>query len=549
LLVSLLQAFALFCAGCGVLAFWVDQGQGDRFALAAAALTVCCGWPAKVVWANNLDNGLALVYMPTLACLLRAAAATPYRAALLAGGAAAALAYTYVECAALVLLGSAVVALPGLPAARPAWGTWARAGGVLVLTAACLLAPARHSLLRFGRDVADGVRREAPPGQGLFKHLLTPAEAPAAAFGLGAAYVEAPSPAAGYAYAAGLSALLALGLAVSLRRRSWGLPAALALFASGGLYLLLGRRYDYGAYKFLNLSWWLVAGLVCLGAARALRAAGRPPWRWALAAGLALAGAHLARLSPVGAPLWPSRNYGMRLSDPRVLRALHERTGGQPYLLVVEDWLANVLALYHLRDTNCVPVFHGYYDFVPRFNLPKPALPARHVLSDLAAPTLDGGRVVGAFGPYSLWELERPAADCQLFRVEAPFGLEQTKPHLWFWSGPQETAAYAYATRRGVLELACSLFPGPCAPHRDRVGYRVTTDAGYDREFTVPAGSRAVAVPVHEGLNRFTLRPTDPPLLAHAPNGDVRCLLLAVIVHSTRFRAPGEGRTPSPSGR
>ena len=108
---GLLQAVGLAAYAAAAAAFALSAGLGPETPGVTVTVTVMSGWILNVLWANNLDNLLALAYVPALAVLTRGRVPTA-----LAGGfgnawLAAGLLHTYPELGVAILPCAAIVAL------------------------------------------------------------------------------------------------------------------------------------------------------------------------------------------------------------------------------------------------------------------------------------------------------------------------------------------------------------------------------------------------------------------------------------------------------
>src|SRR5262249_19505795 len=94
---ALLQAWTLFIMTCAIALFWVAIRQRTWIIVTATVLSTVAGWITDLIWINNLDNGLALVYMPALASVVSLLAPRQPRWWLLLGCFLAGILYTYPE--------------------------------------------------------------------------------------------------------------------------------------------------------------------------------------------------------------------------------------------------------------------------------------------------------------------------------------------------------------------------------------------------------------------------------------------------------------------
>jgi hypothetical protein len=513
--VALLQAWSLFVTASAVLLFWLVWGLRPPAALALTALTATGGWLADVAWCNNLDQGLALAYMPALAAAPALFGPRDGRrwallAALLAG-----LLYTYPELAAVVVAGAALVSLPRLWSERASWRAWLAGGAATAAAAALLLAPARATYLAFARTqaTAAALPRGSRPGDGVFDGMRGGLGHRVWGFG-GECYGKPPAR-AGAAYGWGLTALFVVGLAALARRGQWGVALAAALLLAAALAVLVGLRYPYAAYKVLTAGWWLTAAGAFAGAGWLLGHVPRPSWR-AAGASVAVAAALLLqlRLARPAEPLWASRCGPGRAAEFRPVRAAAAAAGGRPLLVAVDDWKANLLALFYLRDARLYPAaFRGHlqdvnaewWEWAGAVALAE----VGYVLSDdtpaARAWHAAAGPPAWSGGHYRLWRLAPQGGEARLLHAERPrqplFQLEQRGGRPFFRLGERPTALYVYAARAGRLRLRGDFDAGRLelwGPLGDR------------REVAV-AGEATLEVAVPAGVSRLFARALAPP--------------------------------------
>jgi hypothetical protein len=473
-----------------------------------------------VAWCNNLDQGLALAYMPALAAVPALLRPGDWRRWALLGALAAGLLLTYVELAPFVLAGAALAALPRAWAERGRRRAWLAGGALAVATAALLLAPARAGLVRFARSqAADALRAPGHrPGEGLFDGLR--GGAACAAWGFGGECAGKPVRPEGALYGEALTVLFALGLLPLARAGQWGVSLAAAVLLAAALFWLGLRDYPYAGYKVLSAAWWLTVAVAAAGAGRLLGKVPRPGWR-AAGAGVAVAAALLVqlRLGRAEAPLWPS-GCGAAGAEFRPEGAV-AAAGGRPLLVAVDDWKANLVALYHLRDTPLyLAAFRSHLTFPAHIERLERAREVGlgevgYVLSDDTRASLAWHAAAGpptwAGGRLRLWRLA-PAdgGEARLLHFEGsctPFHqLEARGGRPFFRVGADPATLYVYAARAGRLRLRGAFAPEPGGACR----LELCGPAGGRQELEVAAGEGTLTVPVPAGVSRLTARVLGP---------------------------------------
>ncbi len=556
--VALLQAWTLFVTACAVLLFWLAEGWRPGPALALAALTATGGWFSNLVWCNNLDQGLSLVYMPALAAAPALFGPRDWRrwallAALLAG-----LAYTYPELAPFEAGGAFLIVLPRCWRERGAWRAWLAGAAAAAALAAVMLWPIKPILTTWARGQFRAALAKAGPrpGDGLFEGLHEPEKMAPALWGLGGESTAKPYSVKRRLYAEALTLLAALGLAALARRGQWGLSLATGLLGAAALYILVPQHYAYGAYKVLSACWWLMAGAAFAGAAWLLERAPRPTGRAAACAGCAAALALNLHFGRTTTPLWFCYYDGASAAEFRPVRHVARATGGGPLLVAVDDWKASLLALFYLRETPCYLAAYRSYLRNPNHiawverGCPVALAGLRYVLSDDTAQSLAwqaaAGAPVWAGGHFRLWGVAPRGGDARLLHAESSCQLEQRGGRPFVWLGGEPTTLYAYAARAGRLRLRGGVEIGPCLPGRAACRVEVCGPLGDRQVVEMRAGEQTLTVPVPAGVSRFVVRTLDPPTLCPLPNGDARPLLLGMTVLSVGLAPEGEGTSEAP---
>lgn len=354
---SLFQAWGLNTIACAVAFFLVTAKYETPIVVTATALSVVSGWTANLVWANNFDNELALVYMPALAGIILILNERDWRWWFLSGGLIASIWYTYPELAIVTMAGVAVIALPRLWVERDRWRSWLKGVGLAIVVAFLFLLPLLGTLftfiqMQFAATVSGGAR----PGEGVFGGLVSRQFLPAAFWGLGGehqfeSYRDLLN-VGGFTFLV----LEILGLFRLWKEKHWGLVTTCLFLTLGTVYYIFLQRYSYGAYKLLIVNWWCLAIALTVGAEWVLGFPFRQAWRPGRVTGLTLL------TGMIVANVLMHELYFRNLAlDARCFRQINiakQLAMDKPIQVLVDDWIANEWAVYYLRD---IPIDLGAY--------------------------------------------------------------------------------------------------------------------------------------------------------------------------------------------
>jgi hypothetical protein len=421
---GLLQAVGLAAYAAAAAAFVLGAGLSPVAIGVTVTVTVMSGWILNVLWANNLDNLLALAYAPALAVL--SARPRPDRPGWWLGSAwlAAGLLRTYPELGVAIVPCAAIVAVAVSALAQETGSTrQGRPGNWIVAAFAAVflvgLMPPVRDLVQLLRNqlhaaTAPGVPR---PGEGMFSGLIVPRHVLAGWWALGSEHAYERLLVPRTLVAAALLVLLVAGARAIVRERRTAWLIWLLLPIGLAPFLAAVQGYSYGAYKAILIGWWFEVFLVVRGA---FALTGGHPRRssalvtlvWLTIAALPAAAA--ARLlTPV------SRSFRMpRPSSMAVFQQLREigsTVGSDPVLVAVRDEEASEWAVYHLRHLTTRLLTRDRY-MVPKADVLARSQPVdldrvRWVLVDAPAGAAPSSADVGSDwswrwrgGPYVLWE-------------------------------------------------------------------------------------------------------------------------------------------------
>lgn len=411
---GLLQVAGIAAYSSAAAAFCHKSELGLTAVVIAVVATTLSGWVLDVVWANNLDNLLGLVYAPALAVM--ALWPHPNATGWWLGGAwlAAGALHTYPELGVAIMgcatLSAAVVMVPSWYERR-SW--FARGLGAAVLLIVVMPPLGGLATLLEQHGQAATTVGEPRPGEGMFLGLVTTRHVLPGWWALGSehGYERLLLPRTLVALA--LTILMVVGIYATSRRKQGAELVWLALPLGLAPFLAVVQGYAYGTYKAILMGWWCQVFLVVRGAV-ALTSM-RPRIVRILAVWLMVAslpGAAAARL--LFAPV--SRSFRMpRPASMAVFRQVQEVgaiVGADPVLVAVRDEEASEWAVYYLRSLTTTLLTRDRY-MRPKAAVMDRALAVdmnavRWVLTD-AASTHPAG--VGpdwtprwSGGPYVLWE-------------------------------------------------------------------------------------------------------------------------------------------------
>jgi hypothetical protein len=518
---ALYQTWALFLIACAVALFCLATNQPPWRVVAVTTLATVSGWIANLIWANNLDNTVALVYMPALAALVGLLDARLFRWWLLLGAMLAAALYTYPELAPVIVVGATLAALPRVVQAPGGRWTWLRGGVLIVMVAVLLLLPALKTLIWFGWLQFQASQPSANrPGEGFFHGLILVHFQPAAFWGLGGEHQVATHHGLRKGFAVLLSAVAVFGSVRLLHRRHYGLVLATLLLTGGTLYLIVVKGYSYGAYKLILLNWWCLVLALVAGTEWLLALV---PWLWgrraaavlALVLGVVLVGTSNHTETPTVNQYTTSANQHRPMANFRILTALGKTLGHTPVLLDVREPLANQWAVYFLREASVrVCSYRGYPGQPHLAGLMQaaaaPAITDIHYLISDQHPPESGWEQLWSGGPFRLYRCLNPAW-AVVGSIQNANGLEHFRGVELFWMGQGETRVDVLADYTGTLELEAEFYPGPplAAPAARRI--EVVCGPDYRRHLLVGSGVGTIPVPVKAGSNEIVLRPLDTP--------------------------------------
>jgi hypothetical protein len=518
---SLYQAWTLFVMSCGVGLFWVALNPREWMIVTALILSTVAGWITNLVWAYNLDNGLALAYLPALAGGLLLVEARTMRWWVLFGALGAGILYTYPELAPLVLAGALIIALPRLWRERHDWPIWLRGTAIGLAVASVLLLPAVKDLLEFWQGQIGSLHGSSiRPGEGFFRGLLDPRFQLGAFWGLGGEHRIIDLNGARVLLGAALILLLIVGLAATALEGHWGLSALCTLLTVGALYFIIRHHYSYGAYKLIVLNWWCMIAAMIIGTNWIMTKLRAPALRVVAGTGLTvLAAVTILQSNHTQPEITAQYNWGPTRNQKRVMANYREVCAIDPLvrssglLVAVHDWLANEWAVYFLRG---VPLYlDSYYAYMagdPQ-RMQRAQAPPVEQLSWMLTDTTGSAEYLQHQG----WELSWAGSVYRLWKAKAPDWaiithcgnvqqLRATDGGLCFCLGSDEAILDVLVNREGTLTLRGTVSPGSDEPADRWCHIGVQSEVDHCEATIVPAREAVFSIPVTLGKNRIRLR-------------------------------------------
>lgn len=532
-----LGTFIVGCA-CGAVAL------AFRLSAPLALLVIVTGgagnWISNAVLISNLDNLLALSYLPALCALALAERhGTMLGRATLAGLLVASTTYAFPE---FTLLTGWCAALHFVAASHvPTRERWTELGASMVVAAVLLLPAATHLAWFLHFEFTAGMSNTARPGQGLYGGLLDLHAWPAALWALGAEHT-ATAPSWTIASVAAAVSLLALaGLArLFVERRYATLVTLTTLATAFGIFAWI-YDYGYGAYKFVLFGWWLLALLVALGVRECYRRLPAAGYAASLAAVALVASSATHAVRESAAPPRPD------IGAYRAVRATAPLVNSAPIALAVANDEAARWASYFLRDMKTRLVARAGLFAAPfaarAMGLadPIPWTSLRLLLTDAidAGPFTEqssGWTPLWRSGHYTLWDTHE--AGWAIVSSTDNGYPSAAGPDL-VWIADQPVAVRVTASHDGTMlvdaKLALSQALSEAVPIRvattDSVGHVCERRLAY-AGFSLPLGLRA-------GENTVTLVKTAPTGIKVLAEADQRFPFMVGLLHPANTFHPG----------
>jgi hypothetical protein len=336
-----------------------------------------------------------------------------------------------------------------------------------------------------------------------------------------------------------LTFLLLVGIHRLWQAREWPFLLPLSLLFCGALVMIFRFSYDYGAYKFILLSWWAVAFCTVTGV-DFLRQSINPRYKRVSKCYLLAASTTVALL--IGIRVMSMEQVTVKsIGHYKQVTEISGCVRGAPVLVNVSEPLANQWALFFLRNMNLFPLGgdHPYFESSSirpdskKMNFQD----CPYLLTD-ASDSLQRDNLLWAKGPYFLWRL--PPDWCFITNSKLPpgYAMEDFGGRQGFWLGNEKVEFTLFAKNAGIASLEGEFYLGPSLPEKYSRKLLIAKCEGIPFSQVVAIdheGALSFTFPVSPGENHVTLEVLDTPSVKMQPNGDPRALLLQVRELRSRF--------------
>jgi hypothetical protein len=539
--VGLLLALTIFtisstCAALGRI-IGLRRGLLGLYVVAAGGGT----WIWHAISVSNLDNLLALAYLPALAAVaLDRPTSSKFGGAVVAGVLAAGLLYTYPEFAILLLSCSGLFFLQRVRKMPVRQSLMSAV--VFTVTTGALIWPYGPDLAAFLRNqlasgLAAGTLR---PGEGTFAGLVNPKLHLAAFWGLASHNETRDLLWARYILAGGLDVLALLGVWALARRRAWAALGTLVLVLAGFSTLVWVYHYSYGAYKFIILGWWLLTLVVVLG----IRECSKVHPAIVLLAVVLGTGTFLPKA--LRSTRLAFAQPGHTMEAMRAVRHVSQLADGAPVALVVSDDTAAHWATYFLRDIKVRVVAVSGYLAMPHVlpallrAAPVPWGSLRLLLTDATdhGPVVEtqGWKLLWRNDTYALWDTE-DRGWIAVWSIDHPYGIDGNEGHRRIWIGDEPTRLFAAANTDGIAILRGRFVADRPLPDAVRPARVLTTDGTGSRcDRSVDESATSLPLFVKAGDNLLALVKSWPPSRDVPGPDERRPLTLGLVSPTLEFR-------------
>jgi hypothetical protein len=537
-------AWTIFVLSSTCMSFAVIKRLSTKLLLLYMSMSIFSSWLLTLLWANNYDNALALSFLPAFAGVLSAADASNRRWCLILALLTTGILYCYPEMSTVVLGGASLFLLQRISSGGKSIREWAIVLIVVASIVVILIMPFVNDMIWFVANQASVLTMKGAvrPGEGFPPELLIPEYWLMAFWGLGGERFARGILTSGTLYyiqgllALYLSVLLGLGLLELFKRKEWGLCTAIILLLLGSIVMIIVFSYPYGAYKFILLNWWGISFAVVAGIEFIVRLLSTMRYImivWSCFTGLFFGifffinGFNVISFGKI----FEHKN----IAYFREVEQIKNIVGDSPFIVAVDDDIANRWAVYFLRDFSIyLAEFRSYmaqHHVMPgMLRSQKVDLSnVRYILTDskglISRPPAS---LVWSSGAYSLWML---SSEHWIFitSIHNLKGIEDRDGEPIFWLGQDNTEIRLVSAVDGQAVISADFIRGPGWPQKldDNIG--VSTDQRYSRIIVIAKdGPRMLSVPIVAGRNRIILHPLQESRAAVLPYGEPRPLLLGV---------------------
>jgi hypothetical protein len=537
-------AWTIFVLSSTCMSFAVIKRLSTTLLLLYLSMSIFSSWLVNLLWANNYDNALALSFLPAFAGVLSIADAGNRRWCVILALLATGILYCYPELATVVLGGAFLFLLQRISLNSKSIKEWSIVIIVVASSVAILLIPFGNDMMWFVGNQASvlTLKSGARPGEGFPPELLIPEYRLMAFWGFGregfAGKILTRGP---WYYIQGvlaiyLSMLLGLGLLVLCKRKEWGLSINIVLLLIGSTAMIIFFSYPYGAYKFILLNWWGISFAIVVGIEfliGELRTKKYMLILWSCFTGTLFAiflfinGLNIISFGKV----FEQKS----MTSFREVEKIKNIVGGSSIIIAVDNDIANMWAVYYLRD---FPIYLAEFrSYMAQSHVMPGMLKSqqidlsnvRYILTDskglnsFPLPTLVWSR-----GAYDLWSL---SSENWIFisSIQNLKRIEERDGEQIFWLGHDDAEIRLVSSGDGQAVISADFMRGPGWSETLDSNVVVSTDQRYSSIIGISEdGPQMLSIPIVAGRNRIILRPLQQSLAAVLPYTEPEPLLLGV---------------------
>jgi hypothetical protein len=320
---------------------------------------------------------------------------------------------------------------------------------------------------------------------------------------------------------AAFSVLALLGIIRSVRRKQWGISLCVLMISAICFYSLLRLHYSYPFLKLFSVTWWCFAALMVSGAAWLAGTVRSLHYRSALIAVMLVVGCEAQFLTALRHrnPIWATAYPNLPVSTARHLGSFCKDLGPGTLLVAVEDWQANLPAVFYLRHQDVYLVRREGFMLHPqvtRFGsrFPTPRLDeVRYVIcndgSSWSRSLAQCSQPRCKLGPYEVWQLNEGDRASTVLEAMPGIAYQRTESGVCFALGKDPTTLYLYSAKAGPTDVRLTCCPNPQLTDRTKCRISVATSTGHRSVVCLNSGQASFSIPATAGINGLDLAVVD----------------------------------------
>lgn len=322
-----------------------------------------------------------------------------------------------------------------------------------------------------------------------------------------------------------LTCLFLTGSYSLFKKKEWAVCFNIAIFTSALLLFLFYFEYNYGAFKIITLSWWLICIAVIYGIMTFRSFPNKILITTLSLVIFTIIGSRIITFNQTISPKSIARYK--QILDIKPIIADHEL-----HVLLNND-LATAWAFYYLRD---LAPFYDHYShpyliyFKPNNEKTAHYSNNTYILTD--EDIISSKKAINLTSewherPYHLFSIKN-SNWVMINSITNPNGLEKWGGSDGFWvGGDKKTVIDLQAGKKGILTITASLMPGPSIPQHNIRKLLIKSNTGYEKTINIRLPSSfLVTIPAKIGNNQITISALDKASMINAE--DKRIMLIGV---------------------